>query len=102
MSKQLRELQARKAALVKDARNLTEIAAAEERDMNEQEVVAFEALKAKIEATSAAIDREAALIAEEAQMAHLPSHVPNLGAGASGNPVISVSDNLEARVQVRG
>ena len=96
MSKQLRELQARKAALVKDARNLTEIAAAEERDMNEQEVVAFEALKAKIEATSAAIDREAALIAEEAQMAHLPSHVPNLGAGASGNPVISVSDNLEA------
>ncbi len=35
MSKQLRELQARKAALVKDARNLTEIAAAEERDMNE-------------------------------------------------------------------
>ena len=96
MSKQLRELQARKAALVKDARNLTEIAAAEERDMNEQEVVAFEALKAKIEATSAAIDREAVLIAEEAQMAHLPSHVPNLGAGASGNPVISVSDNLEA------
>ena len=95
MSKQLRELQARKAALVKDARNLTEIAAAEERDMNEQEVAAFEALKAKIDATSAAIDREAALIAEEAQMAHLPARAPNL-AGAPGNPVISVSDNLEA------
>ena len=31
MSKQLRELQARKSALVKDARTLTEIAAAEQR-----------------------------------------------------------------------
>ena len=70
MSKQLRELQARKASLVKDARALTDIAAAEQRDMNEEEVSAFEALKAKIEATSSAIDREAALIAEEAQMAH--------------------------------
>ncbi|WP_341686710.1 SPASM domain-containing protein [Limnohabitans sp.] len=69
MSKQLRELQARKAALVKDARALTDIAAAEQRDMNEEEVSAFEALKARIEAASAAIDREAALIAEEAHMA---------------------------------
>lgn len=70
MSKHLRELQARKASLVKDARALTDIAAAEQRDMNEEEVSAFEALKSKIEATSSAIDREAALIAEEAQMAH--------------------------------
>ena len=71
MSKQLRELQARKSSLVKDARALTDIAAAEQRDMNEEEVSAFEALKAKIEATSNAIDREAALIAEEAQLAHM-------------------------------
>ena len=35
MSKQLRELQARKATLVKDARALTDIAAAEQRYMNE-------------------------------------------------------------------
>ena len=70
MSKQLRELQARKTSLVKDARALTDIAAAEQRDMNQEEVSAFETLKAKIEATSSAIDREAALIAEEAQMAH--------------------------------
>jgi len=70
MSKQLRELQARKATLVKDARALTDIAAAEQRDMNDEEVAAFEALKARIEAASNAIDREAALIAEEAQMNH--------------------------------
>ena len=70
MSKQLRELQARKATLVKDARALTDIAAAEQRDMNDEEVAAFEALKAKIEATSNAIDRESALIFEEAQMNH--------------------------------
>jgi len=63
MSKQLRELQACKATLVKDALSLTDIAAAVQRDMNEEEVSAFEALKSKIEATSAAIDREAALIA---------------------------------------
>ena len=88
MSKQLRELQARKATLVKDARALTDIAAAEQRDMNEEEVSAFEALKAKIEATSAAIDREAALIAEEAQMGHA-AQLPN-------GSVITVVSNAES------
>ena len=88
MSKQLRELQARKATLVKDARALTDIAAAEQRDMNDEEVAAFEALKAKIEATSAAIDREAALIAEEAQMNH-PSQLTTAS-------VITVVDNAAA------
>ena len=47
MSKQLRELQSRKAILVKDARALTDIAASEQRDMNDEEVAAFEALKTK-------------------------------------------------------
>ena len=51
MSKQLRELQARKATLVKDARALTDIAASEERDMTDEELNAFNALKAKIEAS---------------------------------------------------
>jgi HK97 family phage major capsid protein len=88
MSKQLRELQARKSTLVKDARALTDIAAAEQRDMNDEELAAFEALKAKIEATSAAIDREAALIAEEAQMAHT-AQLPE-------SSVITVADNREA------
>ena len=36
MRKQLRELQARKTALVKDARALTDIAAAEKRGMKEE------------------------------------------------------------------
>ena len=85
MSKQLRELQSRKATLVKDARALTDIAAAEQRDMNDEEVAAFDALKARIEATSAAIDREAALIAEEAQMNH-PSQLTTAS-------VITVVDN---------
>ena len=88
MSKQLRELQSRKATLVKDARALTDIAAAEQRDMNDEEVAAFEALKAKIEATSAAIDREAALIFEEAQMNH-PSQLTTAS-------VITVVDNAAA------
>ncbi len=91
MSKQLRELQARKATLVKDARALTDIAAAEQRDMNEEEVAVFEALKARIEAATAAIDREAALISEEAHMAS----TAQLGQGA-GATVITVSENIEA------
>ena len=91
MSKQLRELQARKATLVKDARALTDIAAAEQRDMNEEEVAAFEALKARIEAATAAIDREAALISEEAHMAS----TAQLGQGA-GATVITVSENIES------
>jgi len=50
MSNKLRELQARKANLVKDARTLTDIAAAEERDMSDEELTAFDSLKSKIEA----------------------------------------------------
>lgn len=88
MSKQLRELQSRKATLVKDARSLTDIAAAEQRDMNEEEISAFEALKSKIEATSAAIDREAALISEEAQM-NYTAQLPHAS-------VITVVDNAAA------
>ena len=37
MSKQLRELQARKAGLIKEARALTDRAAAESRDMKDEE-----------------------------------------------------------------
>lgn len=99
MSKQLRELQARKAALVKDARQLMDIAVSEERDMNDEELEAFEVLKAKIEATSAAIDREADLIAQEAKMAHVApaAHGTDMDAPAKAkvNPMISVSDNRE-------
>ncbi|WP_291996744.1 phage major capsid protein [Candidatus Accumulibacter sp. ACC012] len=68
MSKQLRELQARKTTLVKEARGLTDLAASESRDLTDDEVTAFDALRARIDAASAAIDREAALIADEARI----------------------------------
>jgi len=68
MSKQLRELQARKTNLVTEARGLTNHAASENRDLTDDEVSAFDALRARIDAASAAIDREAALIADEARI----------------------------------
>jgi HK97 family phage major capsid protein len=102
MSKQLRELQARKSDLVKEARALTDIAAQENRDLSDEDVIKFNALKSRIEATSAAIDRESALISEEVQMGtHFGSGLgsgsgsgsgSSLGAGYSG---MLVSDNRE-------
>ena len=90
MSKQLRELQARKSDLVKEARALTDIAAQENRDLSDEDVIKFNGLKSRIEATSAAIDRESALISEEAQMGI------HLGAGhGSAFPSVMVSDNRE-------
>ena len=68
MSKQLREHQARKTALVKEARALTDLVASQDRDMTDEEVTAFEALRARIDAASTAIDREAALIADESRI----------------------------------
>ena len=50
MSKQLREIQARKASLVKEARSITDIAAGEDRDLNDEEVTSFDALRARIDA----------------------------------------------------
>jgi HK97 family phage major capsid protein len=84
MSKQLRELQARKAALVKEARSLTDRVAGESRDMTDEEVAAFDALRARIDAASAAVDREAALIADEAR----------IGVAGAIGPI--VTDNREA------
>ncbi len=84
MSKQLREYQARKTALVKEARSLTDLVASEDRDMSDDEVAAFDALRARIDAASAAIDRETALIADEAR----------IGLAAVSGPV--VTDNREA------
>ena len=84
MSKQLREYQARKTALVKEARALTDLVASEDRDMTDEEVAAFDALRARIDAASAAIDREAALIADEAR----------IGLAAVSGPI--VTDNREA------
>ena len=68
MSKQLREFQSRKASLVKEARALTDRVAADNRDMTDEEVAAFDALRVRIDAASASVDREAALIADEARI----------------------------------
>ena len=84
MSKQLREYQARKTALVKEARALTDVVALEDRDMTDDEVAAFDTLRAKIDAASAAIDRETALIADEAR----------IGLAAVSGPI--VTDNRQA------
>jgi len=89
MSKQMRELQARKSTLVKEARALTDRAAADNRDMSDEEVSDFDALKARIESASASIDREASLIAEEAQMAIT----------APRGAHITVTDNRQADLQ---
>ncbi len=94
MSKQLRELQARKAALVHEARELTDTASSQDRDLTEDECSAFDALKIRISAASGAIDRETTLIAEEA---HSPIALTGSGSGASvsAGSVITVSDNRE-------
>ena len=84
MSKQLRELQSRKTTLVKEARSLTDRAASENRDLTDEEVRAFDALRTRIDAASAAIDREAALIADEAR----------IGIQSAIGPI--VTDNREA------
>lgn len=84
MSKQLREYQARKTALVKEARALTDLVASDDRDMTDDEVAAFDTLRAKIDAASAAIDRETALIADETR----------IGLAAVSGPI--VTDNREA------
>ena len=84
MSKHLRELQARKTTLVKEARSLTDRAASENRDLTDEEVSAFDALRTRIDAASASIDREAALIADEAR----------IGIQSAIGPI--VTDNREA------
>jgi HK97 family phage major capsid protein len=83
MSKQLREHQARKTALVKEARALTDLVASQDRDMTDEEVTAFEALRTRIDSASTAIDREAALIADESR----------IGLATLAGP--SVTDNRE-------
>jgi HK97 family phage major capsid protein len=86
MSKQLRELQARKSDLVKEARALTDCAAQENRDLSDDDVVKFDALKARIEATSGAIDREAALISQEAQISIAQTLSPVLSENRDADP----------------
>ena len=88
MSKKLRELQAQRANLVKEARDLTDRISEDNRDMTAEESNAFEALRQRIETTSKAIDRETTLIAEEAAIGL------NTVDTAAGH--VTVTDNREA------
>lgn len=65
MSKQLRELQARKAKQVAAMRAITDKAAAESRDLTDDEAAAFDAEREALARTNAAISREEALIEAE-------------------------------------
>ncbi|MGO4154347.1 phage major capsid protein [Cupriavidus sp. YAF13] len=65
MSKQLRELMARKAKHVGAMRAITDKAAAEGRDLTDDEDASFNAEKAALDRCSAAIQREEALIEAE-------------------------------------
>jgi HK97 family phage major capsid protein len=65
-SKNLRNLQGQKAALVKSMRELNDKAAAENRDLTAEEQTAFDGHKSKLESLNARIERETTLMAEEA------------------------------------
>ncbi len=56
MSKHLRELWAEKAGLVKQARDLTDFAASEERDLTQEEAIHFDDLRDQVETASSALD----------------------------------------------
>jgi len=76
-SKKLRDLQAKKLALVNSARAITDGADASDRDLSADEAVQFDGLKAQIDAVNAAIARETALMIEEETLA-IKGH--NIGA----------------------
>ncbi|WP_455275126.1 phage major capsid protein [Ralstonia thomasii] len=85
MSKQLRELQARKAKHVAAMRAITDKAAAESRDLTDDEIAAFDSEKAAADRVAGAIAREEALIeAERSAGVHVPE-------GAH----ITVTENIE-------
>lgn len=65
MNKKMRELLARKSQHIAAMRAITDKAAAENRDLTPEESTQFDGLKAQLEATNAAIDREQVLIDAE-------------------------------------
>lgn len=80
MSKTLRELQARKATHVAALRAISDAAATANRDLTTEEQTAYDAATASLRATNAAIEREATLIAEEAQIDRRDVAAPRLEA----------------------
>lgn len=86
MSAKIRNLQAKKAALVRDARALTDKVSAEARDLSAEEQKQFEGYTAQIGALNAAISREQMLADEEAQ----------LGVSVPDDAVLTVTDRAAA------
>jgi HK97 family phage major capsid protein len=64
----IRSLQAKKAALVSEARTLLKLATSEDRDFTDAETASYDALKEKIDKIQANIAREEGLAAMEAQI----------------------------------
>lgn len=97
MSAKLRALQARKAEQVAAARKFNDDtdakATAENRAWTEEENKQFAALNAATAGTSAAIDREQALIAEEAGIAAAAPGRSSVDVGATGQ--VRVEDNSD-------
>jgi hypothetical protein len=95
MSK-IRDLQARKAAQIKAARDFNDAtdakATAENRDWSAEETAQYDQLRAAIEATNAAIVREQALAAEEAGLG-----APMVTPPATGPPADAAAAALAAR-----
>src|SRR6516225_7001954 len=85
MSKNLRELQARKAKHVAAMRAITDKAAAEGRDLTDDEASAFDTERAALTGLSAAITREEALIEAERSVT-----IP-----AAAGATVTVSENVE-------
>jgi HK97 family phage major capsid protein len=83
-SKKLRDLQAKKAALVASARAITDQAEKSARDLTDDENTQFQAIMGQIDGANAAIDRETVLIAEES----------SVDVGATG-AYIEVTDRAE-------
>lgn len=74
-SKKIRDLQVKKAGLVTSARAITTLAETENRDLSAEEAAQFDALSAQIGGVNASIERESALIAEEASVGIAAEHV---------------------------
>ena len=74
-SKRLRDLQAKKAALVTSARAITTVAETENRDLSAEEAAQFDALSTQIQGSNAAIDRENLLIAEDTLVEVVAEHI---------------------------
>lgn len=87
MSKNLRELQARKAKHVAAMRAISDKATAEARDLTDDEVASFDAEKGSAERVAAAITREQDLIEQERNAGIVLSDQANIG---------NVADRLEA------